>query len=427
MALVVAKNRTIRCDYGSFILENLVEANLKGSAKNKLYMSAGPMPTKIAYQALGMIEDLPVANSQAALIQNVRLVARFVRTTTTTTSSRATRSTKTKSSSDEEKMETDEDEDTQRDSQEKVLLEFEKDDEEDSSTPLDRKGKEKIRESALPRSETQIAYAKAQRKVEERKKKLVDVRAAKKAASTTVPQTMEQARQARLEKAKELQAKKKKNRRRAKGQGGGSHLSIIRGTQEKGDDSTNSNQCSRDPFTFATATHARDTRPAGHFISGEEGQGPAPGALDVRAELSQSIEDMQEGPSNEFMIYEAKVLKSIALAYLQPNVQVKDVGHDFLPLPLMRHEANLWKDKVRPSLPRNEDGGYEGIPLTTEEAQALAEDHPKKSPCTSLSFRIGIAPADGVLSPHLNGKQRGVHHLQRPSTFELDEEGNGNL
>ncbi|MCO5556318.1 hypothetical protein L7F22_009865 [Adiantum nelumboides] len=64
----VAKNMTIPYDYGTFILENLVEANLKGLAKNKLYMSVGPMLTKIAYEALGMIEDLPAANSQAALI-----------------------------------------------------------------------------------------------------------------------------------------------------------------------------------------------------------------------------------------------------------------------------------------------------------------------------------------------------------------------
>ncbi|MCO5600003.1 hypothetical protein L7F22_054111 [Adiantum nelumboides] len=72
----------------------------------------------------------------------------------------------------------------------------------------------------------------------------------------------------------------------------------------------------------------------------EEGQGPAPGALDVKAELIQSIEDMPKIPTNNFMLYETKVLKSAALAYLQPNEQVKDVGHDFLPLPLMRHEAN---------------------------------------------------------------------------------------
>ncbi|MCO5587459.1 hypothetical protein L7F22_041408 [Adiantum nelumboides] len=103
MALVVAENRTIRCDYGRFILESLVEANLKGATKNKLYMRARPMLTKIAYQALGMIEDLPMVNSQTTLIQNAKLVARFVRTTTTATSSRATRSTK-KSSSDDEKV-----------------------------------------------------------------------------------------------------------------------------------------------------------------------------------------------------------------------------------------------------------------------------------------------------------------------------------
>ncbi|MCO5611697.1 hypothetical protein L7F22_065955 [Adiantum nelumboides] len=105
MALTVAKNRVIRCDYEGFILESLIEANLKGSAKNKLYMSAGPMLTRLAYQALGMIEDLPTASSHTSLIQNARVIARPVRTTTTaTTSSRATRSTKPKSSSNSSDM-----------------------------------------------------------------------------------------------------------------------------------------------------------------------------------------------------------------------------------------------------------------------------------------------------------------------------------
>ncbi|MCO5576723.1 hypothetical protein L7F22_030539 [Adiantum nelumboides] len=43
----------------------------------------------------------------------------------------------------------------------------------------------------------------------------------------------------------------------------------------------------------------------------------------------------------------------------------------------MRHEAILWKKKMRPAVPRNEEGGYEGIPLTSEEAQTLIEDHPR--------------------------------------------------
>ncbi|MCO5551943.1 hypothetical protein L7F22_005450 [Adiantum nelumboides] len=186
MALVVAENRTIHCDYGSFILENLVEANLKGSTKNKLYMSAWPMLTRIAYLALGMIEDLPMANFQAALIQHARLVARPVRTTTTATSSRASRSSK-KSSSDDERTDTDKedsqkgfDDESPKGSQAMGPSELESD-EEDTSIPLHRKGTKK---SKKPRSaETQIAYAKAQARVEERKKKLADARAAKAAAS----------------------------------------------------------------------------------------------------------------------------------------------------------------------------------------------------------------------------------------------------
>ncbi|MCO5578693.1 hypothetical protein L7F22_032537 [Adiantum nelumboides] len=86
---------------------------------------------------------------------------------------------------------------------------------------------------------------------------------------------------------------------------------------------------------------------------------------------------MPEGPSKEYLIYEKKVMESAALAFLQPEEQVKDLGHDFLPLPMMRHEAILWKEKMRPVVPRNEEGCYEGIPLTTEQAQTLIEDRPR--------------------------------------------------
>ncbi|MCO5578228.1 hypothetical protein L7F22_032066 [Adiantum nelumboides] len=70
-------------------------------------------------------------------------------------------------------------------------------------------------------------------------------------------------------------------------------------------------------------------------------------------------------------------MQSAALAFLQPEEQVKDFGTDFLPLPLMRHETILWKEKMRPAVQRNEDGGYGGITLTTEEAKTLIEDHPR--------------------------------------------------
>ncbi|MCO5592929.1 hypothetical protein L7F22_046933 [Adiantum nelumboides] len=100
----------------------------------------------------------------------------------------------------------------------------------------------------------------------------------------------------------------------------------------------------------------------------EEQQGPARGALDVREELEQDIEDMPKGPAKEFFLYEKKVMESTALAFLQPEEQVKDLGHDFLPLSMMHHEAILWKEKMRPALPQNDNGGYDGIPLTAEQA-----------------------------------------------------------
>ncbi|MCO5613456.1 hypothetical protein L7F22_067732 [Adiantum nelumboides] len=112
-------------------------------------------------------------------------------------------------------------------------------------------------------------------------------------------------------------------------------------------------------------------------IEEEEQLRPTPGALDIREEMEQEIEDLPEGPAKEYLMYEKKVMESAALAFLQPEEQIKDFGSDFLPLPLMRHEAILWKEKMRPAVPRNEDGGYEGIPLTSEQAKTLKEDHPR--------------------------------------------------
>ncbi|MCO5574609.1 hypothetical protein L7F22_028397 [Adiantum nelumboides] len=109
----------------------------------------------------------------------------------------------------------------------------------------------------------------------------------------------------------------------------------------------------------------------------EEQQRPAPGALDIREEMEQEIEDLLGGPAKEYIMYEKKVMESAALAFLQPEEQVKDFRTDFLPLSLMRHEEILWKEKMRPAMPRNEDGGYEGIPLTSEHAKTLIEDHPR--------------------------------------------------
>ncbi|MCO5552095.1 hypothetical protein L7F22_005605 [Adiantum nelumboides] len=89
----------------------------------------------------------------------------------------------------------------------------------------------------------------------------------------------------------------------------------------------------------------------------EEQQRPAPVALDIREQMEQEIEDLPEGPAKEYLMYKKKVMESAALAFLQPEEQVKDFGNDFLPLPLMRHEIILWKEKMRPAVPRNEDGG----------------------------------------------------------------------
>ncbi|MCO5599697.1 hypothetical protein L7F22_053802 [Adiantum nelumboides] len=210
MALAVAEKRYIRCNYGKFILETLIEANLKNSSKNKPYMSAEPMLTRIAYQDLGMIDDLPTAGSQASLIQHARFVPKAVKTTTTATSSRSTRSSK-KSSSDDEKTETDKEQDfessdkeegSQQEAEAKGPSEHEPSEEEDTSIPLDRKSKK-------PQSAKKILLDEAMAWVEARKKALVDARATKTTKSTK-PMTLEEARKIRLEKAKALQEERRR-------------------------------------------------------------------------------------------------------------------------------------------------------------------------------------------------------------------------
>ncbi|MCO5608202.1 hypothetical protein L7F22_062408 [Adiantum nelumboides] len=123
---------------------------------------------------------------------------------------KSTRSTK-KSSSDDERIDTNierilkgSDDESPKGSQARGSLEFEKGDEDITSTPLKRK---ETKKSKVPKSTMQIDYPEAQAKVEERKRMLATTRVAKVATSIRLaPHTMEQARQARIEAAKKLQA-----------------------------------------------------------------------------------------------------------------------------------------------------------------------------------------------------------------------------
>ncbi|MCO5574727.1 hypothetical protein L7F22_028517 [Adiantum nelumboides] len=156
MALCVAEKRQVRCDFAKYILESLIEANLKNLAKNKLYMNAGPMLTRIAYQALGMIEDLP---EPIPSIFN-------------TTSKDVPKEVKTT-----------------------VPSEYESD-EEDTTVSLERK-------SQKPRSTEQILLDEAMARVEARRKELADARAAK-ASEKTRPMIMEEAKKSAEQRAAQL-------------------------------------------------------------------------------------------------------------------------------------------------------------------------------------------------------------------------------
>ncbi|MCO5581702.1 hypothetical protein L7F22_035591 [Adiantum nelumboides] len=122
--------------------------------------------------------------------------------------SRSTRSRK--SSNDDERTDTDKDQDSRESDREDIPkeaeaadpLEYERSDEEDTSTPLEKK-------SQKPRSREQVLMDEAMARVKARRKELVDARAAK-AAKTAKPATMEEARKLRMEKSKALQKERKR-------------------------------------------------------------------------------------------------------------------------------------------------------------------------------------------------------------------------
>ncbi|MCO5586711.1 hypothetical protein L7F22_040653 [Adiantum nelumboides] len=278
MALCVAEKRPIRCDYGKFILESLIEANLKNSSKNKLYMSAGPMLTRIAYQALGMIDDLPAAGPHASLIQHARFVPKSVKKMKVASSSRSTRSSK-KDSTDDERTNTDKEkdldesnkEDIQKGAEAKGPSEHEKSDEEDTSTPLDKNSKK-------PRTVDQH-----EAKVKELEQELAQAKA-------------------------ELELQKQQ------------HEALNKGKEVVGSLASTS-QISQAEIHLHVQLPSMTEILDLPSIHEEEQQGPAPGALDVREELEQEIEDMPEGPTKEFLLYKKKVMESVALAFLQPDEQ----------------------------------------------------------------------------------------------------------
>ncbi|MCO5578302.1 hypothetical protein L7F22_032142 [Adiantum nelumboides] len=149
-------------------------------------MSVGPMLMRIAYQALGMIDDLPAAGSQASLIQHA-------------SDDEKTKTNKEKDSDSSDK----EEEESQKGADAKGSSEHEPS-EEDTSMPLDKKGKK-------PRLVEQVLLDKAKARVEARKTILADARAAKEVAKNLAQKVAaEEARKARLEKAKALQEEKRR-------------------------------------------------------------------------------------------------------------------------------------------------------------------------------------------------------------------------
>ncbi|MCO5554079.1 hypothetical protein L7F22_007605 [Adiantum nelumboides] len=543
MALYVAEKRQVRCDYAKFILESLIEANLKNSTKNKLYMNAGPMLTRIAYQALGMIEDLPAASSQATLIQQAKYIPKAIRTISSAASSRSAQSKK--SSSEEEQTQTDKEQDSQESAQEEAqqeaeaakaaqthktevvdlsgTIEYLKKLEREKHTAeqrvaqlarekikeaLSRKAEEPVLEptqgspkrprqeeeeiediqadpippspinippappsspitpfplastlqtppsplphdmpisppaptssqqqnlsvepSEIPASlpeeiaqpmETQPLQeetAQPMNKVEEEKQtegeqhqptksqltrkesqnheliknekkmkekiKYKDARFQKLNASyntvkntlTTLLQNQEPAAAApsTFDSAalntlaalqEELRTEKLQRQllvsgfmsqtalHKAKVKQLEEELARAKADLEAMDSLASTSQIYQAETHIPIQPPQVPEMPEFQGTEEEEQPRPAPRALDIREEREQEIEDLPEGPAKEYLMYEKKVMESVPLTFLQPEEKVKDFGTDFLPLLLMRHEAILWKEKMRPAVPR---------------------------------------------------------------------------
>ncbi|MCO5591350.1 hypothetical protein L7F22_045332 [Adiantum nelumboides] len=342
--------------------------------------------------------DNPGAQQQHAVIK-----------TTTNHEARATRSTKTQSSSDDEKTDIDKeespkqlDEESQKSSQEKMPSEFEKSDKEDTSTPLKRKGTGK---SKVPRTKMQITYAQAQARFEERKRNLATVRAAKAATSTRpVPQTMEQARQPRIEAARKLQQERQSVAAEQKAQESRDGES----KKQQQEDEENIENIQTDPTPpspkasapLASPPSSRSPPPPVSPSAPSSPQQQAQVATEAPTQAPSQALDAIDVPKNDSRVYK-KMTKPKQMLLSNKNKaprglgatstrhsprnttnsfatngrgfrtneleeQIKDMGHEFLPPPLMMHEADLWKEKMRPALNQNDDDSYEGITLTVE-------------------------------------------------------------
>ncbi|MCO5612684.1 hypothetical protein L7F22_066953 [Adiantum nelumboides] len=147
------------------------------------------LPLRLIYQHF-RVQKPPSGRFTSFLNPAGNVCTKAVKTTTTAASSRSTRSSK-KSSSDDEKTKTDKEQDSESSDKEegcqkgveaKGPSKHEPSEEEDTSSPLDRKGKN-------PRSVEHVLMDEAMARVEARKKALADARAAKEAAKNSTKET----------------------------------------------------------------------------------------------------------------------------------------------------------------------------------------------------------------------------------------------
>ncbi|MCO5572660.1 hypothetical protein L7F22_026418 [Adiantum nelumboides] len=275
----------------------------KSVDNEKAFIKAkGPMLTRIAYQALGMIKDLPAANSQAALIQNARLLLENIQLDPTP-SSPTPRSPPPTSppapSSTQPQAQFAEGISTLPPSQALDMAEVpkqdsrdeEKDDQAKADAP-EQQEKEQGTRGVLeqhppgPPQETMQIHMPTGEVLEPRALYPTSSRGV--AVPTLIIQT--DPTQEEAYEAKDI------------------NQTLLNKEKEEMGSQAQPTQ------TRTAKTHIHVQLPPmpgmpdlpGTLHQEEEGQEPAPRALDVRAKLTQSIEDIPEGPAKDFMLYEIK-------------------------------------------------------------------------------------------------------------------------
>ncbi|MCO5554818.1 hypothetical protein L7F22_008353 [Adiantum nelumboides] len=270
-----------------------------------------------------------------------------VKTTNSAASSRSTRSRK--DSSDEERIDTDKDQDSDESDREDIPKEaeaagpseYERSDEEDTSTPLEKK-------SQKPRSREQVLMDEAMARVKARRKELADAMATK-AAKTAKPTTMEEAKKLRMEKAKALQKERKR-------------LEAEEGAQEEAERAA---QLAREKIKDALSRKA-EANPGAKLGQSKEAPTRGRGGNGAHPRKSNSI------ISNEYPSYSSFLSKNTISTCIHPKNT--SISINSAPLSPQQQQPSAKPAEAPPSIQEETD---QSMDITEEEKKQTDSDKPK--------------------------------------------------